>query len=237
MHHILVVDDNQEIRDLLGRILRKHDLKVSTARDGYEMRECLKNGPVDLIVLDLMLPGDDGMKLCRELRVGSAVPIIMLSAMGEETDRIVGLEMGADDYMTKPFSPRELLSRIKAVLRRTGAADGHPKQPASADRIMRFAGWTVGLVRRELRSPDDVLVDLTGGEYDLLVAFLENPHHTLSRDRLLDITRNRAALPFDRAIDIQVSRLRRKIEAGPEQSMIKTVRGVGYVFSGPVERG
>ncbi|MBK4722680.1 response regulator [Azospirillum sp. YIM DDC1] len=236
MLHILVVDDNPEIRDLLSRFLRKHDLKVSTARDGYEMRECLRNGPVDLIVLDLMLPGDDGLRLCRDLRADSAIPVIMLTAMGEETDRVVGLEMGADDYLTKPFSPRELLARIKAVLRRTGAAAEHSDRPNSGGRIMRFAGWTIDLIRRELRSPEGALVDLTGGEYDLLVAFVENPNQTLSRDRLLDITRSRAASAFDRAIDVQVSRLRRKIESDPDQSMIKTVRGVGYVFTVAVER-
>lgn len=236
MLHILVVDDNPEIRDLLSRFLRKHDLKVSTARDGYEMREGLRNGPVDLIVLDLMLPGDDGLKLCRDLRADSTIPVIMLTAMGEETDRVVGLEMGADDYLTKPFSPRELLARIKAVLRRTGAAAEHTDRSNSGGRIVRFAGWTIDLIRRELRSPEGALVDLTGGEYDLLVAFVENPNQTLSRDRLLDITRSRAASAFDRAIDVQVSRLRRKIENDPDQSMIKTVRGVGYVFTVAVER-
>ncbi len=236
MHHILVVDDNKEIRDLLGRFLRKHDLKVTTARDGYEMRECLRNGPVDLIVLDLMLPGDDGLKLCRELRSESSVPIIMLTAMGEETDRIVGLEMGADDYVTKPFNPRELLARIKAVLRRTTMAGERLDQPSTGGRILRFADWTLDLVRRELRSPDGALVELTTGEYDLLIAFVENPQRILSRDHLLDVTRSRAASAFDRAIDVQVSRLRRKVEMEPEQSMIKTVRGAGYIFTVPVER-
>ncbi|CAO3414073.1 response regulator [Azospirillum doebereinerae] len=236
VHHILVVDDNKEIRDLLGRFLRLHDFKVTTARDGYEMRECLRNGPVDLVVLDLMLPGDDGLKLCRELRSASAVPIIMLTAMGEETDRIVGLEMGADDYVAKPFNPRELLARIKAVLRRTTVPGDPFDPPNSGGRILRFADWRLDLVRRELRSPDGALVELTTGEYDLLLAFVENPQRVLTRDHLLDITRSRAASAFDRTIDVQVSRLRRKVETDAEQSMIKTVRGAGYVFVAPVER-
>ncbi|MBX9874979.1 MAG: winged helix-turn-helix domain-containing protein, partial [Beijerinckiaceae bacterium] len=151
-------------------------------------------------------------------------------------DRIVGLEMGADDYLTKPFNPRELLARIKAVLRRVSSSSDHPDPPSTGGRIVRFAGWVLDLVRRELRSPEGALVDLTGGEYDLLCAFVENPNHVLSRDRLLDITRSRAASAFDRTIDVQVSRLRRKIETGPEQSVIKTVRAVGYVFAVPVER-
>jgi len=236
MHHILVVDDNKEIRDLLGRFLRKHDFKVTAARDGYEMRECLHKDPVDLIVLDLMLPGDDGLKLCREVRSTSAVPIIMLTAMGEDTDRIVGLEMGADDYVTKPFNPRELLARIKAVLRRTAGAGEHFEQPNTGGRILRFVGWTLDLVRRELRSPDGALIELTTGEYDLLVAFVENPQRILTRDHLLDVTRSRSASAFDRSIDVQVSRLRRKVEAEPDQSLIKTVRGAGYIFAAPVEK-
>lgn len=235
-HHILIVDDNKDIRDLLGRFLRKHEFKVTTARDGYEMRECLNAQAVDLVVLDLMLPGDDGLKLCRELRAKSAIPVIMLTAMGEETDRIVGLEMGADDYVAKPFNPRELLARIKAVLRRTGAAGAHPDQPHTGGRILGFSGWTIDLVRRELRSPDGALVELTTGEYDLLLAFAEHPQRVLTRDQLLDITRSRATPAFDRTIDVQVSRLRRKIETGNSPPMVKTVRGMGYVFAVAVER-
>ncbi|MGA1860261.1 response regulator [Azospirillum sp. 11R-A] len=236
MQHVLIVDDNQEIRDLLGRFLRKQGYKVTTARDGYELRECICGSLVDLLVLDLMLPGDDGLKLCRELRSTSAIPIIMLTAMAEETDRIVGLEIGADDYVTKPFNPRELLARIRAVLRRTNASGEAFDASHSGGRILRFAGWTIDLVRRELHSPDGALVELTGGEYDLLAAFVESPQRVLSRDHLLDITRNRTALAFDRTIDVQVSRLRRKIDNDPEHSMIKTVRGAGYVFVIPVER-
>lgn len=236
LQHILVVDDHQEIRDLLGRFLRKHDFRVTTARDGYEMREALKAGPVDLIILDLMLPGDDGLKLCREMRATSTVPIIMLTAMDEATDRIVGLEMGADDYVAKPFNPRELLARAKAVLRRTALAPGQAEPQRTGGRIMCFAGWTLDLVRRELRNADGVLVDLTTGEYDLLTAFAEHPQRVLSRDQLLDISRSRAAVTFDRAIDVQVSRLRRKLETDATYPMIKTVRGAGYVFAVAVER-
>lgn len=235
-HHILIVDDNKEIRDLLGRFLRKQDFKVTTARDGYEMRECLEKGMPDLIVLDLMLPGDDGLKLCRELRVKSAVPIIMLTAMGEDTDRIIGLEMGADDYVAKPFNPRELLARIKAVLRRSSMTGDSAGQASTGGRIFSFAGLKLDVVRRELRSADGALVELTAGEYDLLIVFVENPQRVLTRDHLLDVTRSRSASAFDRTIDVQVSRLRRKIEVEPEQSVIKTVRGAGYVFAASVER-
>ncbi len=236
-HHILVVDDHKDIRDLLGQFLRKHDLKVTTARDGYEMRECLTNDPVDLVVLDLMLPGEGGLSLCRELRTRSQTPVIMLTALGEEADRVVGLEMGADDYVTKPFSPRELLARIKAVLRRS-TAQGDAPPSATGGRILAFAGWTLDLVRRELRSSDGTLVDLTTGEFDLLSAFAEHPQRILSRDDLFEVSRGRgsATAAFDRAIDVQVSRLRRKLDTSPDDGMIKTVRNAGYVFTVPVER-
>ncbi len=233
--HILVVDDDREIRDLLGRFLQKHGCRVTTARDGREMRAALADWNIDLIVLDLMLPGEDGLTLCRELRAGSTTPVIMLTAMGEETDRIVGLEMGADDYVPKPFNPRELLARIKAVLRRSGespAAAGAAKVEA-----LRFAGWTLEPGRRRLVSPDGVTVSLTAGEFDLLMAFVEHPQRVLSRDQLLDFTRGRAAAPFDRSVDIQVSRLRRKIETDSAKAeLIKTVRGDGYIFASKVER-
>ena len=236
--HILVVDDDREIRDLVTRYLSKHGLRARAAADGREMRQALDDWSIDLIVLDLMLPGEDGLSLCRRVRADSNIPVIMLTAMGEETDRIVGLEMGADDYVAKPFNPRELLARIKAVLRR--AEGGQAGRPDHADRPSKcvFAGWRLDLDRRELVSPQDVLVPLSAGEYDLLAAFVARPQRVLSRDQLLDLARGREAQPFDRAIDVQVSRLRRKIEADPGNPVfIKTVRGGGYMFTPPVEKG
>lgn len=233
--HILVVDDDREIRDLLSRFLAKHGFRVTTAANGQEMRRGLEDWQIDLVVLDLMLPGDDGLKLCRETRDRSRVPIIMLTAMGEETDRIIGLEMGADDYLAKPFNPRELLARIKAVLRRAPRAE-HLGSTSNGETV-HFAGWEINLAQRQLKAPGDVIVELTTGEYDLLLAFVEHPQRVLSRDQLLDLTRGRSAIPFDRSMDIQVSRLRRKIEKNPDDpTLIKTVRGVGYVFTPSVER-
>lgn len=231
--HVLVVDDDEEIRDLLGRILHKHGYRVTAARNGTEMWEVFATEKIDLIILDVMLPGDDGLMLCRKLRETSKVPIIMLTAMGDETDRIIGLEIGADDYLPKPFSPRELIARAKAVLRRTSAS------PTSdfTGKAVRFAGWRLDFVRRELLSPDGAITELTGGEYDLLVAFVERPQRVLSRDQLLDLARGRSASSFDRSIDVQVSRLRRKLEGDPHRkTVIKTVRGAGYIFVPKVER-
>lgn len=226
--HLLVVDDDREILSLVSSFLSRHGYRVSTARDGAAMMRVLDEARIDLIVLDLMLPGEDGLSLCRRLRATRRTPIVMLTAMGEETDRIVGLEMGADDYLAKPFSPRELLARIKAVLRRAGP--GGTEEPAG--RVLEFEGWRLDRARRELRAPDGVLVQLSAGEYELLVAFAEHPRRVLSRDRLLDLARGRVAAPFDRSIDVQVSRLRRKIEADPKDPvMIKTVRSGGYVFT------
>jgi two-component system OmpR family response regulator len=187
------------------------------------------------MVLDVMLPGEDGLSLCRQIRGESRTSIIMLTAMGEEVDRILGLEMGADDYMPKPFSPRELLARVKAVLRRSGASvdDAQPASPA----MLGFEGWRLNVARRQLHSPDDLLVQLSAGEFDLLVAFAEHAQRVLTRDQLLDLTRGRLAGPFDRSVDVQVSRLRRKIEADPkEPSLIKTVRSGGYIFTPAVAR-
>lgn len=231
--HVLVVDDDEEIRDLLGRILHKHGYGVTVARNGAEMWEVIASEKIDLIILDVMLPGDDGLMLCRKLRETSKVPIIMLTAMGDETDRIIGLEIGADDYLPKPFSPRELIARAKAVLRRTSAS---PTNDLTG-KAVRFAGWRLDFVRRELLSPDGAITELTGGEYDLLVAFVERPQRVLSRDQLLDLARGRSASSFDRSIDVQVSRLRRKLEGDPHrQTVIKTVRGAGYIFVPKVER-
>ncbi len=233
--HILIVDDDKEIRTLLSRFLGKHDYRVTAVADGRELKKALADWNIDLVILDIMLPGESGLDLCRWVRAKSKVPIIMLTAVGEEADRIVGLEIGADDYLPKPFNPRELLARMRAVLRRVTDV---PKGAAPEGcEMLRFAGWTLETTSRRLESPANVLVDLTVGEFDLLVAFALHPNRVLTRDHLLDLTHSRLAGPFDRAIDIQVSRLRRKIEADAKNpQMIKTVRGGGYVFTPNVER-
>mgnify|MGYP002714061427 FL=1 len=233
MGHILVVDDDAGIRELLAKFFRTHGFCVDHARNGLEMRQAMANAEYDLVVLDIMMPGEGGLSLCRDLRSRSRVPVIMLTAMGDEADRIVGLEMGADDYVPKPFSPRELLARIRAVLRRSMAAPeiGIPR----SDKV-QFAGWRLDKSRRELTTPDGVVIDLTGGDFDLLVAFVENPNRVLTRDQLYDITRGRSAPPLDRSIDVHVSRLRRKLEhCTGGHDIIKTVRGSGYVFAAIVE--
>jgi two-component system OmpR family response regulator len=232
--HVLIVDDDREIRDLLSRFLTRNGCRVSVAREEREMRKVMQDSSIDLIVLDAMLPGKDGFTICRELRANGSVPIIMLTAAGDETDRIVGLEMGADDYVAKPFNPRELLARMRAVLRRSSrAADA--AEPAGGR--LRFAGWTLDVGRRQLVSPEGALVTLSTGEFDLLVAFAEHPQRVLSRDQLLDLARGRGPSPFDRSIDVQVSRLRRKIGTDPRMpAIIATVRGGGYSFTVPVER-
>jgi two-component system OmpR family response regulator len=230
--HILVVDDDREIRDLLSRFLVKHGLRVSSAKDGVEMARVLNGAAIDLVVLDLMLPGEGGLSLCRRLRGESAMPVIMLTAMSDDADRIVGLEMGADDYLPKPFNPRELLARIKAVLRRTQALPAAVKPQGD---VARFDGWALEQGARRLISPAGDEVELSTGEFELLLAFISHPRRVLSRDQLLDLARGRTAAPFDRSIDIQVMRLRRKIEINPkEPRLIKTVRGGGYVFAAEV---
>ena len=205
--HILVVDDDREIRDLLARFLEGHGFRVSTARDGREMRRALAHGAHALIVLDLMLPGQDGLSLLRALRAeGMRTPVIMLTAMGEETDRIVGLDLGADDDLPKPFNPRELLARIRAVLRRAAEAR---EGAAVAGRVFRFAGWTLDTARKRLIDPNGVEVALTGGEFDLLRILAERPGRVLTRDALTDLLHGRTAGVFDRTIDVAISRLRR----------------------------
>jgi two-component system, OmpR family, response regulator len=232
--HILIVDDQREICDLVQGYLTGEGYRVSAAHDGGEMRRVMAQGPVDLVILDLMLPGEDGLTLARSLREESGVGIIILTGRGETVDRIIGLEMGADDYLPKPFHLRELLARVKSVLRRasTRTAD---RQAASRSRA-RFAGWNLDLASRELLSPAGEEVRLTTGEFDLLTAFVNNANQVLTRDRLLDLARNREAGPFDRTIDVQVGRLRRKLEDDPQKpTMIKTVRGTGYIFTPAVE--
>lgn len=233
---ILIVDDDKDIRDLLTRFLSKHGLQVRAAGDGVAMMAALEEQPAHLIVLDLMMPGEDGLSLTRRLRGnGNQTPIIMLTAMGEDADRIVGLEMGADDYLPKPFNPRELLARIKAVLRRTQEIAASPtdtQTPVTHSHRVQFLGWTLDLASRDLLRSDGVMVALSAGEFDLLQVFVEHPRRVLSRDQLLDLARGRMAIPFDRSIDIQVSRLRRKLgDDAKDPQLIKTVRGGGYLFT------
>ncbi len=236
MPHILVVDDDREIRELLARFLERHRLRVTAVRDGREARRAWTQGHYHLVVLDLMLPGESGLDLARWLRTQADTPIVMLTAMGEETDRIIGLELGADDYVPKPFNPRELLARIRAVLRRAGEAADRRIEHNGAQ-ALRFGGWTLEPARRRLLNPDGVEVPLTGGEFDLLHALVERPNRVLTRDMLLDLLRGRQAGPFDRAIDVAISRLRRKLEDdGRHAQLIKTVRGGGYVLATTVEK-
>jgi two-component system OmpR family response regulator len=232
--HILIVDDQPEICDVVHEYLSGEGYRVSIAHDGAGMRRVMSQSPVDLVILDLMLPGEDGLTLARSLREESGVGIIILTGRGETVDRIIGLEMGADDYLPKPFHLRELLARVKSVLRRvtTRTADKAAQPRTKA----RFAGWRLDLSSRELLSPSGEDVRLTTGEFDLLSAFVNNANQVLTRDRLLDLARNREAGPFDRTIDVQVGRLRRKLEEDPQKpTMIKTVRGSGYIFTPPVE--
>jgi two-component system, OmpR family, response regulator len=234
--HILVVDDQKEICDVVEQYLSSEGYRVSVANDGPGMRKVLAQGPVDLVILDLMLPGEDGLTLARALREDSPVGIIILTGRGETVDRIIGLEMGADDYLPKPFHLRELLARVKSVLRRSAARGAAQDSAAPGRSRARFAGWQLDLSTRELVSPQGGEVRLTTGEFDLLAAFVNNANQVLSRDRLLDLARNREAGPFDRTIDVQVGRLRRKLETDPEKpTIIKTVRGTGYIFTPTVE--
>jgi two-component system OmpR family response regulator len=231
--HILLVEDDREISHLVSRYLRSNDCRVSISGDGRNMERLIEDSRVDLVVLDLMLPGADGLTLCRRLRTRSQIPVIMLTARGEEIDRIVGLEMGADDYMAKPFNPRELLARIRAVLRRAQSA---ALRAAPRPRALVFLGWRIDCALRELRDPNGVLIALTGAEFELLQALCERSGRILSREQLLDLTQARAAGSQERSIDVLVSRLRRKIERDAHSSeIIKTVRSGGYLFTPAVE--
>jgi two-component system OmpR family response regulator len=234
-HHLLIVDDDRAIRDSLARYLAKNGFRTSVADGGVQMRKMLAGGAIDLVVLDVMMPGEDGLTLCRYLRETTGLPVVMLTAVAEETDRIIGLEMGADDYVVKPFNPRELLARIRAVLRRAHSLPPEVRAPVKGK--LRFAGLTLDAARREVTGADGIAVPLSQGEFLLLSAFLDHAGRVLTREQLLDITRGRAAGPFDRAIDNQVSRLRRKIEPDPKTpSLIQTVWGGGYRFTAEVER-
>ncbi|WP_119269910.1 response regulator [Taklimakanibacter deserti] len=232
--HLLVVDDDREICDLIRHFFERHGYRVGVAHDEAQMQSELRRHDFDLVVLDVMLPGRNGLDLCRDIRGRSQVPIIMVTAINETADRIVGLEMGADDYIAKPFEPRELLARVRAVIRRftaTAAAepDGRPSQ------VLRFDDWTIDLAQRRLWSADNVVITLTMAEFDLLGVFVTHPRRTLSRDQLLDFTQGHAAQSFDRSIDILVSRLRRKLAGGAKAvNPIVTVRGGGYMLSSEV---
>ncbi len=237
--HILIVDDDPDICQLLKDFLDKHCYKVSICHHGDEMRSLLAREKVDLVLLDIMLPGEDGFTLCRKIREKYTTPIIMLTAVNTETDIVAGLETGADDYVAKPFSPRQLLARIKAVLRRTTQQVMHPSDSDGKLMplpIIKFINWKLDQNKRRLTAPDGLVVPLSAGEFDLLLAFVKNSQRVLTRDQLLDLTREREASPFDRTIDVQVGRLRRKIEEDPKNpKIIKTIRGGGYQFSAKVE--
>jgi two-component system OmpR family response regulator len=237
MPHLLLVDDDEDILSLLTTFFRKHGYTVSVAEDGKGMFATLEHHAIDLIILDVMLQHEDGFSLCQRLRTTSTIPIIMLTAVADNTDRVVGLELGADDYLTKPFDQRELLARVKAVLRRTAtgaAAPGHDETRP----LLCFAGWRLDVVRRELRSADDALVLLSGAEFDLLLAFAEHPRRVLTRDQLIDLARGSTHVAYDRSIDVQVSRLRYKLERDPKNpSIIRTIRTAGYIFLPEVTRG
>jgi DNA-binding response OmpR family regulator len=235
--HILIVDDDREIRELVGNYLKKSGLRTTVVADGRQMRAFLDTTPVDLIVLDIMMPGDDGLMLCRELRSGKhkTTPILMLTARNDETDRIIGLEMGADDYLTKPFAARELLARISAVLRRTRMLPPNLVVTESG-RLLGFGRWQLDTSARHLLDRDGTMVTLSGAEYRLLRVFLDHPQRVLNRDQLLNLTQGRDADLFDRSIDLLVSRLRQRLlDDAREPAYIKTVRSEGYVFSYPVE--
>lgn len=231
--HILVVDDHREIRDALAKYLEKNGMRATTAANALAMDAALAVGAFDLIVLDVMMPGEDGLSVCRRLRATGNMPILMLTALGDETDRIVGLEVGADDYLPKPFNPRELLARIKAILRRSD----RPQLTGGslAGRRLLFDRWTLDMDRRSLVADDGTEVTLSTAEFRLLTAFLERPRYVLSRDQLLDLTSGRSAQVFDRTIDNQISRLRRKIERDPAKpTLIATVWGGGYSLGADV---
>jgi two-component system OmpR family response regulator len=232
--HVLVVEDDRKISHLVARYLEANDCRVTIAADGREMERALDCGRIDLIVLDLMLPGEDGLSLCRRLRESSQIPIVVLTAKGDDVDRILGLEMGADDYLAKPFNPRELLARIRAVMRRVAVAGEHAQGRAA--RVFCFLGWQLDCAMRELTNPKGTQIAVTAAEFDLLQVMCERHGRVLSRHQLLDLTQGRSPGPFERSVDILVSRLRRKIEADPQRpDMIRTVRPIGYLFTPTVE--
>lgn len=236
MAHLLVVDDDEDIVSLLTTFFRKHGHAVSAAGNRAGMLSALKTSEIDMVILDVMLQGEDGLALCRELRTQSRIPVIMLTAVAEPSDRVIGLEVGADDYLTKPFDQRELLARVKAVLRRS--TDQSEVSGSETRPVLCFEGWRLNVATRELRSRDNTLVLLSGGEFELLLAFAEHPQRILSRDQLLDFARGETHLVYDRSIDVLVSRIRHKLESDPKNPvLIRTVRNGGYLFATNVTRG
>jgi two-component system OmpR family response regulator len=233
MKRLLVVDDDKALRKLLGDYLGENGYEVVLVGDGEAMRQELARTAFDLIILDLMLPGEDGLTLCRDMRVRSSVPILMLTARGDELDRIIGLEMGADDYLAKPFNPRELLARIRNILRRSQESPG----TGAAPRQLIFAGWTLDLSARHLIDADGIVNPLSNGEFKLLQALAEHPRTILSRDQLMDVLSGREALPYDRTIDVMISRLRRCLrDDARDPLLIRTIRNEGYMLSTQVEQ-
>ncbi|MFT8328004.1 MAG: response regulator [Gluconobacter oxydans] len=236
MPHLLIVDDDQDILTLLTSFLQRHNYRISVAEDGEAMFGILRTQSINLVILDIMLRNEDGFSLCKRLRTSSKIPVIMLSAMADHTDRVVGLEIGADDYLTKPFDQRELLARVKAVLRRT-AEPGPVTCNIPTRPVLKFGDWQLDVARRELRSADNSLVLLSSGEFDLLLSFVEHPRRVLTRDQLMDLARGPDHAAFDRSIDVQVSRLRHKLENDPKNpALIRTVRNGGYIFETTVTR-
>ena len=234
--HILVVDDDQAMREVIAEYLGENHLRVSAAASGAEMRSALAEQTIDLVVLDLRLGAEDGMLLARKLRDESTIPIIIVTGRQDDADRVMGLELGADDYITKPFNPRELLARIRAVLRRYHTTADAPPARDDSRRAYRFAGWELNLRTRRLIGPESQRIELTNGEFSLLQAFCTAPQRVLTRDQLLDLSRLNSAEVFDRSVDVQILRLRRKIEPDPTQPQyIKTERGAGYIFNAPVQ--
>jgi len=234
---VLIVDDDEEIRELLATYLAGFSIRAQGVGDGKAMRSAMAGTRFDVIILDLMLPDEDGLSLCRQLRRTMDIPIIILTARGESADRVVGLELGADDYVMKPFDPRELVARIHTILRRTRDGKKRDVADVDGDNQWRFDGWTINRVSRQLVTPQGMVVPLSNAEFRLLLVFIERPHRVLSRDQLMDAARGHSAGAFDRSIDLLVSRLRQKLEDDSrEPKFLKTVRGEGYLFDAKVIR-
>ncbi len=232
--HLLLIEDDAEIGRMVSRFMREHGFRVSLASNGKAVDRIMAENKIDLVLLDLMLPGEDGLSICRRLRMVSTVPIIIITALGAEADRVVGLEVGADDYVTKPFSTRELLARVRAVLRRSRLFGIAERQTA----VFMFDGWRLSLATRQLQTPDGLQVPLTSAEFNVLNVFCQHAGRVLTREQLLDLAHGRSAVPFDRSVDIQISRLRRKIEPDPKDpTLILTVRNNGYMFTPAVSSG